>query len=197
MPYARYILDDKRFLAKLRALGFKGVFDFAASKGIHRNTVSLYLKGACAFSSAFDRIARAVGADPLEIIHPAMEASAEIEDLDEIASVVSFLTRRDHKVACMLLGSRAMKKGRVHADWDIGITRGGKPIGGDEYLDLRVGVSDIAENLPHGVDLINLDAAPAWFLEGIKYDPIFLDGDRESFIHFQGVLNGIKKNIAA
>ena len=49
----------------------------------------------------------------------------------------------------------------------------------------------------HSVDLVNLDQAPHWFLAGIDYEPIFLGGDREAFIHFKGVLHGIQKGEAA
>lgn len=193
----RYVLDDKAFLAVVRKRGYKGVADFARRTGVHRNTVNYFLKGHSILSSSYERIASSLDVDPLEIVETMPDSASHIKSLDEIIPVVRYIVKSDPKIAVVLLGSRAMKKGHVHADWDIGITRGEKPIGGDEYLDLRIGVGDIAENLPHGVDLINLDAAPGWFLEEIRYEPVFIDGNRENFVHFLGVLNGIKKSLAA
>ena len=54
-------------------------------------------------------------------------------------------------------------------------------------------VEDIVDDLPRSVDVVNLDNAPLWFLEGIDYDPIYLGGKQGAFEFFLGVLNGIKK----
>jgi len=43
-------------------------------------------------------------------------------------------------------------------------------------------VEDAAEELAHAVDLINMDAAPGWFLKGLNDKLVFLDGNRNSFI---------------
>jgi len=57
-----------------------------------------------------------------------------------------------------------------------------------------VKTGNLSDDLVHVVDIINLDQAPRWFLAKIDYEPVLLDGDVESFIHFQGVLDGTKRS---
>jgi predicted nucleotidyltransferase len=170
--------------------------DFAQRSGLHRNTVNLYLKGKEVFADAFVRIAAALGCDPLDLAMPVSDADVPVKDMDEIRPIVAALARQDKQIAALLIGSRAKGKHHQHADWDIGITRCTEPISSDACSTMKQAIDDIADDLPHGVHLVNLDESPRWFLEGIDYAPIFLDGDRESFIHFMGVLNGIKRSAA-
>ena len=193
----RYIIDKKKFEMRLREMGYKSMLDFARRFGIHRNTLLLYLKGKDVFSSSFARITEALKIDPAEIMMPISDKKIKIDAIDEIRPIIALIIKHDPNIAVFLLGSRAKGKKREHADWDIGITRGRKPIDGNEYLKLRMMVNDAAEDLLHNVDIVNLDRAPAWFLEGIDYEPVFLDGDRESFSYFKGVIDGIKKLKAA
>lgn len=192
-----YQMDKEVFYSKLRAAGFKSLLEFARHTGIHRNTLNEYLAGREVFQNAFARVAAELGCDPLDIACKAMDAEAAIKDLAEIRSIVDHLIAVDPKIAVVLLGSRAKGKSRAFSDWDIGITRSPDPIDGDLYLKLRGEVEDLADDLPRGVDLINLDAAPVWFLKGLDCDPIFIDGDREGFAHLMGVIHGVRKGKAA
>lgn len=193
----RYIVDKKKFEMRLREMGYRSALDFARRSGIHRNTLLLYLKGKDVFSSSFSKICNALKIDPSETMVPVSDKRIKLDAIDEIRAIIALIIKHDPNIAVLLLGSRAKGKKREHADWDIGITRGRKPIDGNEYLKLRMIVNDAAEDIPHKVDVINLDRAPAWFFEGIDYEPIFLDGDRESFSYFKGVIDGIKKIKAA
>ena len=170
--------------------------DFARQAGLHRNTVNLYLKGKDVFADAFARMAARLGCDPLELAIPVSDSDIPVKGIDEIRPIVAALVKHDKRIAVILIGSRARKRHHPHADWDIGVTGCDRPLDHAEHLEIKGIVDDLAEDLPHSVDVINLDAAPRWFLEGIDYDPVFLDGDRGGFLHFKGVLDGIKRTAA-
>jgi len=192
-----YRMDKEVFYSKLQAAGFRSLLEFARRTGIHRNTLSEYLAGREVFQNAFARIAAELGCDPLDVACRVMDAEVAIKDLAEIKSIIDHLVAADPKIAVVLLGSRAKGKSRKFSDWDLGITRIPDLIDGDLYLKLRGEIEYLADDLQRGVDLINIDAAPLWFFEGIDYDPIFLDGNREGFAHLMGVIHGIRKGKAA
>ena len=192
-----YRIDEEVFYSKMREAGFTSRLDFARRAGIHRNTLSQYLNGREVFQDAFLRMAAELGCDPMGIVRREIDADARVGDVSEIRPIVDHLVASDNGIAVVLLGSRASGRRRKFSDWDIGITRTDPPIDDLLYLRLRGEVGDLAEDLPRGVDLVNLDAAPTWFIEGIDYDPVFLEGDRESFAHLMGVIHGIRKGRAA
>ncbi|MBI2341964.1 MAG: hypothetical protein HYU98_04450, partial [Deltaproteobacteria bacterium] len=64
---------------------------------------------------------------------------------------------------------------------------------GEAFLKLKRTVAEEVDKLPREVDFVNLDVAPAWFLLGIDYEPIFLAGNSNSWSYFMGVLYGTKK----
>jgi predicted nucleotidyltransferase len=191
----KYVLDRRAVSERMKALGYRNVSDFAAQTGIHRNTILGYYRGKSVFAAAFTKIARALGGDPLDLIVSTPAAHVSSPHVDEIRPIVSALLRRSPGIAVVLLGSRARGRPKSKfSDWDIGVIRPSEPLSADEFLALRGAAADLAENLVRGVDLINLDAAPAWFWEGVDYEPVFLDGNREAYAFLKGLLRGIKKN---
>ena len=192
-----YRLNKEVFYSRMKSLGFGSLLDFAKQTGIHRNTLKQYLNNKEVFQNAFARMADALQCDPLDLLEKAMDAEALVEDLSEIRPVVNRICEIDQRIAVVLLGSRARGKCHPYADWDIGVTRADPPIDGNLYLELRGEAEDMADDLPRSVDIINLDAAPTWFIDSIDYDPVFLNGSRESYAHFMGVIHGIRKGSAA
>jgi predicted nucleotidyltransferase len=193
----KYVINRSSVNERMKALGFANASQFAHQIGVHRNTILGYFRGKPVFSSAFLKIARALGRDPLELIVPADDASAFAEHLDEIRPVIAALVRRSPGIAVVLLGSRAKGRAKAFSDWDLGVTRPASPIGTEEFLSLRRVEADLAEDLVRNVDVINLDAAPDWFWADLNYEPVFLDGDREGYSFLKGMLHGIKKNSQA
>lgn len=189
-----YILDRKAVAERMKALGYPNASQFAARIGVHRNTLLGYYLGKPVFVSAFLKIARALGRDPLELIVPAGDTPAFVGPINEIRPIIAALLRRTPGIAVVLLGSRAKGRAKAFSDWDLGVTRLSAPITGDEFLALRRVTADLAEDLVRNVDVINLDAAPDWFWEGLDCEPVLLDGDRESYSFLKGILHGIKKN---
>lgn len=184
-----YILDRDFFEKLLEEHGYKNHLDFCQKNGIHRNTLNYYLSGQDVFSKKIYEIAKALNVNAKDLIVP---AEIEIKDVEEIKGIVNELSSVPG-LAIMLLGSRAKGSAKKYSDWDLGITRGDKPLTAREYLRLRGIVGELAENLPRKVDVVNLDSAPLWFLESIDYDPLFLGGNKNSYNFFKGVLNGIRK----
>lgn len=106
-------------------------------------------------------------------------AKPSIQLLAEVMPLVKSLKKNLLAGAVVLLGSRAKRRRpATYADWDLGITGGKRAINSRTYLKLKALVDDLAENLPRQVDLVNLDAAPKWFFDGMDYEPIFLGGQK-------------------
>lgn len=189
----RYILNNTIFKKRLSELNYASVADFAKKTSIHRNTVFNYLTGKGAFSSSFEEIARKLNIDPMELILSVSETKAAVSNIDEIKPIIAKIVRSNKGIAALLLGSRAKKRAKLYSDWDIGITGGIDPIRSEDYLRIKNMVEEASENIPRMIDVVNLDCAPLWFLEGLDYEPIFLDGNKESYLYFKGVLNGIEK----
>lgn len=189
----KYILNKAAFKKCLLEMNYASVADFSKKAAIHRNTVLNYLAGRGVFSSSFYEIATKLNVDPMELISPVSDTRAAVSYIDEIRPVIAKITKFNPRIATILLGSRARKRARIYSDWDIGITGGIDSILTEEYFRIKDMVEDAAENIPRMIDVVNLDCAPLWFLEGLDYDLIFLDGNKESYLYFKGVLNGIKK----
>jgi predicted nucleotidyltransferase len=98
------------------------------------------------------------------------------------------------RLSFCLLGSRARGTDRKYSDWDIGVTGGRSPIATSLFLSLKIAVDDVTEDFVRGVDLINLDEAPLWFLKKIDYQPVFLAGSQSAFDFMCGIIDGVKRD---
>lgn len=192
-----YKINKETLKKRLLELGYRSLSAFAAKTGMHRNSLLNLLIGRDVFCSTFRKIAEELRIDPLDLIVPAAFSKLNIDFLGEIYPIVNAIIEYDKEIAVALIGSRAKRKAKKYSDWDIGIVRANKPISGREYLKLKAIVDEKSENLVRIIDLVNLNAAPLWFLENIKDDIIFLEGSNESFVYLKGVLDGIKKRKAA
>jgi predicted nucleotidyltransferase len=189
-----YRIDQMVFKKRVIAKGYRSLSDFAAKNNIHRNTLLNLKQGQSVFSSSYRNITNALEIDPLELMVPISTCPFNNENLDEIRPLIAHLVKLAPGKAIMLIGSQASGKAKKYSDWDIGIFDHVHPLSGREYLHLKGKVEDLSENLVRMVDLVNLNQAPSWFLESlVSTKPVFLDGNREAYIYFMGVLNGIQK----
>lgn len=193
----QYTLDKHKFKRRLLSLGYKNLYDFAAKNNIHRNTLHDLFQGKSVFLNSFEKIAKKLEMDPLELLLPKSEFSNSIPNSDEIRPIVARLVKKRKKMAVVLLGSRAIEAAKKYSDWDIGIFSHSQPVTGMEYLQHRRLAEELAENMVRKVDLVNLNQAPSWFLENLKDSCLFLDGDHESFIYLKGVIDGIQRESEA
>lgn len=194
----RYKLDHKKLKKALTESGYPSLSRFAAKAGIHRNTLSNLLAGRSIFSASFQSLAKALRMDPMELAAPQSDFPSKTKHIDEIRPIVARLVKESPGAAVLLLGSRAAGKARNYSDWDLGIFGHAKPISGLDYLRLKGIVGEMSEDLVRQVDLVHLNQAPLWFLEGLtSQSVVFLDGNRDTWIYFQGVMDGIEKEKAA
>ncbi|MFA4874577.1 MAG: nucleotidyltransferase domain-containing protein [bacterium] len=187
----RYHVDADKLKHLVLSRGYGHLTEFAKAHGFNRATIHHFLKGQGPFSEAYYAICDALNADPISLLSAVSES--QVEHLSEIMPIARKLLTFDKEIAVGLLGSRAKGKGRRYSDWDLGITRGRHPLSGVEFLRVKRSVDDLVEELPRGVDFVNLDAAPEWFLHGIDYEPMYLAGDTSAWSYFLGVLHGSKK----
>lgn len=172
--------------------GYAHVTEFARMHGFNRATINNYLKGQGGpFSDSYYNICDALQVDPLSIL--ALLPAKQPADTDEIMPIVKKLCSFDKDVAVGLLGSRAKGTGRKYSDWDLCIAKGPNILSGEEFLRLKRSVDNEVDGLPREVDIVNLDAAPEWFLTGLDYDPVFLAGNSNAWSYFMGVLHGTRK----
>lgn len=188
----RYHIDPVKFGQAVAERGYAHVTEFARLHGFNRATINNYLKGRGGpFSEAYYIICDALKIDPLSIL--SILPDRKTVDADEIMSIVKKLCSSDKDIAVGLLGSRAKGTGRKYSDWDLCMTRGPNVLTGEEFLRLKRQVDDEVDMLPREVDIVNLDAAPEWFLAGLNYEPVFLAGNSNAWSYFLGVLHGTKK----
>jgi len=183
-----YSLNKILLRKRLIDCGLKGISDLAKRSGVHRNTIIGYLSGKGVLPSPLVQIAEALNVSPLSLI-----TQTTTSGTSEIRTIASKIVKTDKNIAVVLIGSRAKGREKKYSDWDIAITGGTNPVSTKKYLRLKDLVEELSEDMPTMVDLVNLDAAPAWFYDKMDYEPVFLDGNRESFAHYKGVLYGIKK----
>lgn len=189
----KYELDQKKFKQCLLNRGYKNVYHFASRHAIHRNTLHNLLKGKSVFANSFEKIAKILSIDPLELLVPKSPFVSTIPNLHELRPIVAKLVKKNKKMAVVLLGSRAKQTAKEYSDWDLGIFSYPEPIAGIPYLRYKRLVEDWSDNLVRQVDVVNLNQAPLWFLENLKDSAIFLDGHRESFIYLKGLIDGIQR----
>ncbi len=193
----KYFIDKNKVKKRVMELGYKNLAQFAVKNKIHRNTLRQILSGKNVFLSSFEKIASRLKLDPMELILPWSVFPSKIKEIDEIRPIVARLVREVPKGAVVLLGSRAALSPKKYSDWDLGLLKYPEPLSGTEYLKLKGWVEEWSEDLVRQVDLINLNQAPSWFLEGINNQITYLDGNWEAFVYLRGLLDGIEKEKAA
>lgn len=193
----KYTMNPKIAQKRIFELGFSSLGDFASKARIHRNTLQNLVRGQSVFSRAFESVSKALQMDPLDLLSPQSDFRSQVKEIDEIRPIVAVLVREQPGLAVVLIGSRASRRARRYSDWDLGVVRYPAPLSGLEYLGLKNRVEDLSENLVRRVDLVNLNQAPSWFLEGLADGMIFLDGNQGAFTYLKGLTDGVQKEKAA
>lgn len=174
-----YILDEHRFQSQLKKKGYRSISQFAKELGVHRNTIHHYLSGHSVFPEKLDAIFSVLDLDFKEVI---VEKQKFAEDVTApIARMVDELHARFPDVTFVLFGSRAQGTARKYSDWDLGVFCQ-EGISGDEYLKMRILKSDLEEESPYFIDLVNLNETSQKFLQNIFSYWIFLTGRRQDWI---------------
>lgn len=187
-----YYLNVSKFKRLVELRGFRSLNDFAEKTGIHRNTLRGYLaRETSVFTSIFDRICDTLEIDQLDLI-----TSLVGSETSRVRALLLSVGNLYAETAFLLIGSRAKGKETLYSDWDIGVTNGPVKLSTRDYLAMKAFIADAAEDFPAKIDVVNLDAAPEWFLKGIDYEPVFLCGNERAYYYCRGLIDGFKKEAA-
>jgi predicted nucleotidyltransferase len=192
--YLGYRLDPEKFRLALAARGYSTTAALLKAAGLHRNSLNEYLAGRkSVFSSVTEKISAALDCDPLSLL----SGHEQLVSVDSTGAALQRILERvsaEHPhVAFFLIGSRAKGSHQKFSDWDVAISSGRSALSTDEYLAIKSKIEDGVEDLSVGVDVVNFDGAPPWFIAGITYEPRFLAGDERAFSYVLGVIDGARK----
>ena len=186
-----YRIDPDKLTKIMSQRGVANLSVLAERSGVHRNTIRAYVKGEKSpYSSSFLAIVEQLKVEPEELIG---ESQTVDEPVRELLKLIAPVVSANPDVAFLLIGSRAKGSARKYSDIDIGVTAGSDPLDYKRYLAIRSDIEDLVDDFSWLVDVVNLDAAPSWFLEGMDYEVRFLAGNYSSCSFLMGVLNGIQK----
>ena len=176
----QYYIDRAKFNKALTDNGFRTALEFASRAGIHRNSIGQYLSHEQGvFTDLFVRICENLKiSDPLALISFQADRTGTLNEA-RLTAVLESLAKRESDLSFVLIGSRASGKAHENSDWDVGVTAGSKGLSSDLYLKLKSQLDDLTDDFAQSCDLVNLDAAPPWFLRELDCDPKFLVGSRE------------------
>lgn len=165
-----YELDSKKLTDTIKASRFKSISKLAQSIGVHRNTISHFLKeGVSVIPESLTKLFSALGKDAREYI--ILKDGGRVD----IAFIVDCILDLNPKCCVVLFGSRARGSYRKFSDYDIGIySREG--INHETYCNTINKVEEITEDFPYLVQVVNLNRADQSFMNNIRSDMIFLGG---------------------
>ena len=175
-------MDRAKFVQLLHQRGYRSIQALAGALGVHRNTISHYLSGAPIFPRSFAALARQLGVTPTELITE--EPEPEFDLTAQVAELIDTLHDEFPQLSFVLLGSRARRKAQPYSDWDIGFfANESVPHAVRRKLHRRV--SDLSEDLPFFVDVVDLNRADRDFLRTAARDWKFLTGSRRNWHSLQ------------
>jgi len=187
-----YIIDSKKFHEALKAKGYTTLGAFAKELKIHRNTLHYYLSGNGVFPVALNQILERLELKPEEILIE--KEKPLLKKLEPISELIEKLQKEFPQITFVLFGSRAVAKAGKYADWDIGVFSA-EGIAHDDYRQIKRAVSEIIENSPHMVDLINLNNADSDFLKRASKGWMFLGGKLKDWMVLNQKADEETKNI--
>jgi transcriptional regulator with XRE-family HTH domain len=181
-------------LAMQRA-GIASLSELCQKAGIHRNSLAPYLKQERSpYSSVFEAICVALNISPKRLLRFS-DKGLLICVTEIVHEVVNKFSPKVPGLVVVLFGSRAQKDGsKKWSDFDLGLTLGSKQLCGTDYLAIQESILSAADDLPTKIDVVNLDAAPVWFLKDIALKQIeYLAGDKPNFRYLEGKLHAYKE----
>lgn len=188
-----YQIDQRKLTRLALARGYPNLTAFAKKVGIHRNSLGEYLGGKGVFTSVVTKLAEGLDCSPLDFVQRRV-LQVNIDQASKVLQgALERVVREDEDLCFLLIGSRARGTARELSDWDVGVTAGPRGLTAEAYLRLKGQIEDQVDNLPVGVDVVNLDAAPEWFLAGIDYQPRLLAGNEGSYLYLIGKIHGVRK----
>ena len=194
----RYIVDKARLKKLMDQKEIHSFRKLSRLSGVSWKTLNDYTSGRKSpLTSRWEAIAMALNVDPLSLLRSENDRGGhfDVATLESLRKILSAKLIEYPSVTAILFGSRASGQARPFSDWDIGFTMGFHAhFSHDDFVDLRLALSDYLEDFPYVVDLVNLDHAPTWMLDSIASEEIsYVCGDRSGYYYLLGQLNGIRK----
>lgn len=149
----------------------------AQKAGISRQSLYSLLKGGTIYNQPFLKLVTWLNLDPEAITSRDDPVRCLTRSAPErIQKVMLRLEEfvRNHDASLCLFGSRARGRKETGLDWDFGIYFHNKNQDG-ELRKLKRALEERA--FPYQIDVVNLNGAPPWFLQGILGEALVLVGD--------------------
>lgn len=173
-------LDEDKLNAALATRGLT-LSQLAKDCGISRQSIYDMLSKKPVFNSTFVKILNHLGVDFDQLTESHDVAVLRTMPMRVQKAVMKLISFCDsHHAGLILFGSRARGKGGASPDWDFGIYSA-RPFDQREFSVLKQRLLD--EVFPNRIDVVNLNVAPAWFLESIVSDYIQIHG-KQPFSQF-------------
>ena len=186
-------IDQRKLQQLVLARGYPNLALFVNAVGIHRNSLAEYFGGRGVFTAVVTKLAEALDCSPLDFVQRRVPRVRIDKVSEALQAVLESAAARDSNLCFLLIGSRAKGTARELSDWDVGVTAGPRSLGTEEYLALKAHIQEAVDNLPVGVDIVNLDAAPEWFFRSMDYEPRYLAGSEGSYLYILGKVHGVRK----
>ena len=180
----KYTLKSELVLEKVRIKGFKSLADVATHIGLHRNTLSNFIKGAPVFPKSLTQLFSFLEIDGRRFISLLNGRDSE----HTVAPIVDALAAHSSRCCIVLFGSRARGTQRAFSDFDLGIFAV-NAIEHSHYLDMVELVDSMSEDFPYKVQLVNLNNDDRHFMNEIRHDIKFLGGSMSAWIKLQGAVD--------
>ena len=177
---ADFILNRDAFESALNSAGYRSISELARKLGLHRNTITAYLRGAPALPQALSRILSELKLSPSDAIletRPHRDAPER-----PIATVIDDLAAQCPDAAYVLFGSRARGTSKKYSDYDLGVFRK-QSLPLTLYSSLLNKIAEWNSTTMTEVQLTDLSRAPESFLESIRSDMCFMSGSRREWLN--------------
>ncbi len=167
-----YLGEDKiNDLLFSRGMTLSGL---ARDCGVSRQSLYDMFSKKPVFNSTFVKILNHLGVDYDQITESRDNALLRTMPMRVQKAVMCLIQFCDaHNAGLILFGSRARGKGGIGPDWDFGVYSQ-KPFDQRSFSVLKQKLMD--EVFPNRIDIVNLNAAPGWFLESVAGDHIQVHG---------------------
>jgi len=179
------ILDKAVFLAHMKGRGIKSIRQLAQKLGVHRNSISIYLRGKGVLQPVVQAALDELGLDNQKAFatKPAESDGSSIQKM--LAPLIDLLVTQFPQYSFILFGSRAGGRARRYSDIDIGVQGSAGPLQLSDWSKIRDIVDGAAEDLPYLIDVVDLGRADQGFLQSVKKRAIFLGGSLSGWANLQ------------
>lgn len=146
------------------------------ASGVSRQSLYNLFHGGPVFNTPVLKVTSFLRIDPEDLLEKKKETDVILESApDKIKKAILHLQEFSEKyeASLILFGSRSRGKVSLNADWDLGLYFHK----GDRTDRLRPVKRNLQESVfPYRMDVVNLNSAPSWFLNGVYREHLLVSG---------------------